>query len=99
MAGCGGEEWQQSLALSESSYSVVAALELMQLQHRAKWLARGGDQRLQCFGSWLDRLQVWDVFVEALCSHRMAVMSDPGAAVLCQGIQDPLQACRIVGSP
>lgn len=34
--------------------------------HRAKWLARSREQRLQCFGSWHDRLQGWDVFAGAL---------------------------------
>lgn len=31
VTGCGGEEWQQSLALSQSCDSVVDALKLMQL--------------------------------------------------------------------
>lgn len=99
MAGCGEEEWQQSLALSQCCYSVVAALELMQLQHRAKWLARGGEQRLQSFGSWHNRLPGWDVFVGALCSLKMAVMCELDEAVLFRGIWDPLQACRTVVSP
>lgn len=41
-----------------------------------------GGQGLQSFRSLQGRLQSWDDFAMALCSHRMAVMPDPWAAVL-----------------